>query len=81
MAPEDKVDTLPEKKSNTLLKKVKNKTIKLKLKTNTISNIEKFKSEGTNFLKTLTENELNQMLIESNKAYYNNNEPLMSDDQ
>jgi NAD-dependent DNA ligase len=81
LAPEDKVDTLPEKKSNTLLKKVKNKTIKLKLKTNTISNIEKFKSEGTNFLKTLTENELNQMLIESNKAYYNNNEPLMSDDQ
>lgn len=60
-------------------KKPKNKTFKLKV--NPLSNIEKFKSEGTHFLKTLTENELNHMLIDSNKAYYNNNEPLMSDDQ
>lgn len=81
LASEGKADAEPEKESNIPPKKIKNKTVKLKLKTNTLSNIEKFKSEGTNFLKTLTENELNQMLIESNKAYYNNNEPLMSDDQ
>ena len=84
------------KKKKTLKKSTKtptqNKTLKKEklvkktkkgVKTNksTISNISNFKDKGGDYLKTLTESQLTDMIVLSNKQYYCNDKPLMMDGQ
>jgi len=67
---------------NKTLKKEKNKKKKkLTKKEKTISNINYFKEEGGDFLKTLSERQLSDMIIIANKNYYGNDSPLMTDGQ
>ena len=67
---------------NKTLKKEKNKKKKkLTKKEKTISNINYFKEEGGDFLKSLSERQLSDMIIIANKNYYGNDSPLMTDGQ
>jgi len=59
--------------------KAKIKTLKIK-KFNYVKTIEEFKTQGVDILETLDENELEKILKNANKAYYNE-KPLMTDNQ
>lgn len=65
---------------NKTLKKEKSKK-KVSKKSITISNINYFKEKGGDYLKLLTEKKLSDMIIMSNKNYYCNDTPLMTDGQ
>ena len=56
------------------------KTVKKSTKT-ILSNINNFKENGGDYLKTLTEQQLSDMIVLSNKRYYCNDKPLMTDGQ
>ena len=43
--------------------------------------VDKFKHQGMSYLETLSQKELDQMLIAANDAYYNTKEPLMTDNE
>ena len=47
----------------------------------TQNNINLFKTSGGDYLKTLTEKNLSEMIIAANKKYYCNDSPLMTDGQ
>jgi hypothetical protein len=47
---------------------------------NTMNHIEKFKTNGIKILEQLHEDQLNKMLLEAKKAYYNEN-PILTDNQ
>lgn len=67
-----------DQQHNTTLKIKKS----LKQNHNTINEqIERFKSEGLNYLKTLNEQYLSALIDACNSAYYVKNEPLMTDSQ
>ena len=65
---------------NKTLKKEKSKK-KVSKKITTISNIKYFKEKGGDYLKTLTEKKLSDMIVMANKNYYCNDNPLMTDGQ
>lgn len=43
--------------------------------------VDKFKQLGMSYLETLSQQDLDQMLIAANDAYYNNTKPLMTDNE
>ena len=65
----------PDKTTRT----AKKHTIKIRVKKTT--HIADFKKTGVSLLKTLTERDLSKMIRSANKAYYCNQEPLMTDNQ
>jgi DNA ligase (NAD+) len=64
----------------TTLKKRNKKIIKLSLKTPKII-VENLRQKGVSFLYTLSENELNNTIIEAKHTYYNNMVPIMTDNE
>ena len=58
---------------------LKNKTLKNKHSTSNNEFIEKFKKEGINILKMMTEKELTNLLNDANYAYYDESDPIMND--
>lgn len=58
-----------------------NKTLKKSNKSLNQTNIEAFKKEGINVLKTLSEKELSNMIRTANNAYYCDSNPIMSDNE
>lgn len=58
---------------------IKNKTLKNKHFTSNNEFIEKFKNNGINFLKMMTEKELTNLLNVANSAYYHDTNPIMND--
>tara|TARA_B100000795_G_scaffold132725_1_gene99055 strand:- start:2604 stop:5663 length:3060 start_codon:yes stop_codon:yes gene_type:complete len=56
-------------------KKIPNKRVNAKM------NIKHFKKEGDGYLNTLSENEIEEMIQEADKYYYDKNKPLMNDEE
>lgn len=62
------------------LKKRKTKSVKMGEK-RVVELVDTFKKEGGDFLKTLTEHQLSEMVILANKKYYCNDDSIMTDGQ
>ena len=80
-APKDRIDgssiVLLEDKPDT-----KNKiTLKTTRSTSTKNNVKSFQKYGQSFIEKLTEQQLSEMIRLSNKLYYCNNKPILSDEE
>ena len=95
MGENKKVNDVNKKVKNDVNKKVKNdvniktkKTVKTKTKKSVkmgenevVGLVDTFKKKGGDFLKTLSEHQLSEMVILANKKYYCNDESVMTDGQ
>ena len=80
--PENRTDSRSVKYITNKKRKITvNKTIKKSKKTLIRDNIELFKKEGVGILKTLSENEVSNMLRQANNAYYCDSKPIMNDNE
>lgn len=80
--PQNRIDSRSVKYITNKRRKLNvNKTIKKSKKTVVRDNIELFKKEGVGILKTLSEDELTNMLRQANNAYYCDSKPIMNDNE
>jgi len=80
--PQNRIDSRSVKYITNKRRKLNvNKTIKNSKKTVVRDNIELFKKEGVGILKTLSEDELSNMLRQANNAYYCDSKPIMNDNE
>ena len=80
--PQNRIDSRSVKYITNKRRKLNvNKTIKKSKKTVVRDNIELFKKEGVGILKTLSEDELSNMLRQANNAYYCDSKPIMNDNE
>jgi len=80
--PQNRIDSRSVKYITNKRRKLNvNKTIKKSKKTVIRDNIELFKKEGVGILKTLSEDELSNMLRQANNAYYCDSKPIMNDNE
>ena len=80
--PQNRIDSRSVKYITNKRRKLNvNKTIKKSKKTVVRDNIVLFKKEGVGILKTLSEDELSNMLRQANNAYYCDSKPIMNDNE
>ena len=80
--PQNRIDSRSVKYITNKRRKLNvNKTIKKSKKTLIRDNIELFKKEGVGVLKTLSENEVSNMLRQANNSYYCDSKPIMNDNE
>jgi DNA ligase (NAD+) len=86
-SPETQQQQQAEPQSKQEVPKIRRKTLKIvkqlkpSLSQKQIDLIEQFKKEGISYLKTLTEKQLEDMIKQANNAYYNNQTPIMTDNE
>jgi len=78
---EKKAEVAEPKAQTIKVKKSRRRTVKKQPARSTQSNIDHFKAEGAPYLKTLTEEELSDMIRAANNAYYCDQTPILTDNE